>query len=354
MNIVVLGNEGSWYVDDLHRAAEERGHRCQRIDFHRLASAVCRASTNVTCDGGSVSDTDAILVRTMPPGSLEQVVYRMDVLGRLESTGVQVMNSPRAIECAVDKFLTTSRLAATDLPVPQTVVCEGSEQALDAFHALGGDVVVKPIFGSEGRGILRVSDPDLAFRTFRTLERIDAVLYVQEFIPHAGYDIRVLVLDGTVLGAIKRSGAAGEGEVHKESGATGKRDREKQEMSGGEQVERSTSPPQSRMTRQFRTRSAPPPAPPGGLPSGNGRPDFRTNIARQGTAEKHHPSRLEIDYALRAASAVQARFAGVDLLYGPDGRAYVIEVNAVPGWQAFRRATGIDVADRVIGSLELP
>ena len=61
---------------------------------------------------------------------------------------------------------------------------------------LGGDVVVKPLFGAEGRGIVRVSDPDLAFRTFRTLERIQSVLYLQQFIEHKGFDVRILVLDG--------------------------------------------------------------------------------------------------------------------------------------------------------------
>jgi ribosomal protein S6--L-glutamate ligase len=337
VNITILGNEGSWYVEDLQRAAEGRGHRCWRVDFHRLASSVVGMSTGVACDESSLSEMDAVLVRTMPPGSLEQVVYRMDVLGRLEASGVQVMNSPRAIECAVDKFLTTSRLAAAGLPVPRTVVCEESEQALEAFHFLGGDVVVKPLFGSEGRGILRVCDPDLAFRTFRTLERIDAVLYVQEFIPHAGYDIRVLVLDGEIVGAIRRTGAG--------RGEEGKRGRGEEEKRGrGDSMTNALFFPPSPVP--------PVPAEAGAVAPGNGLPDFRTNIARQGIAEKHHPTDLEADFSLRAAAAVQARFAGVDLLYGPDGRAYVLEVNAVPGWRAFGQATGIDVADRVIASLE--
>ena len=71
-----------------------------------------------------------------------------------------------AIECAVDKYLTTARLVDAGLPVPRTIVCENAEAAQVAFEQLGGDVVVKPVFGAEGRGILRVSDPDLALRTF--------------------------------------------------------------------------------------------------------------------------------------------------------------------------------------------
>lgn len=288
MDIGVLGNEGSWYVGELQTAARNRGHRCERIDFPRLRSDVKGGRTAISGDHLRASALDAVLVRTMPPGSLEQVVYRMDVLHELQSSGVIVMNPPRAVETAVDKFLTTARLAGAGLPTPQTVVCESSDQAIEAFESLGGDVVVKPIFGSEGRGILRVSDPDLAIRVFRTLERTQAVLYLQEFVPHAGFDVRVLVLDARVVGSVIRRSAG----------------------------------------------------------------DFRTNVARQGVAETHIPTDLEAELSLRATAAVGACFAGVDLLYHPSGECQVIEVNAVPGWRAFQRATGIPVAERVIESLE--
>src|SRR6266699_511323 len=90
------------------------------------------------------------------------------------------------------------------MPVPPTAVCQDAEAALEAFAALGGDVVVKPLFGSEGRGMVRVSDPELAWRTFRTLERTQSVLYLQQFVRHPGWDLRVFVLDGKVLTAMRR------------------------------------------------------------------------------------------------------------------------------------------------------
>jgi ribosomal protein S6--L-glutamate ligase len=236
----------------------------------------------------ALDQVDAVIVRTMPPGSLEQVVFRMDALARLEAAGVPVVNPPKAIECAVDKYLTTSKLSAAGLPVPLTAVCETAEVALQEFDRLGGDVVVKPIFGSEGRGIVRVSDPDLALRTFRTLERIQSVLYLQAFVEHEGADMRVLVLDGRVVGAMRRHSAD----------------------------------------------------------------DFRTNVSRSGRAEAYQQTPPEEQLALRAAEVVGTRFAGIDLLYGRDGDCYVLEVNAVPGWQAFAEVTGIDVADLLIESLE--
>jgi len=212
----------------------------------------------------------------------------MNLLARLEARGVQVVNPPRAIECAVDKFLTTARLVDARLPVPATIVCETAEAAQAAFEQLGGDVVVKPIFGAEGRGILRVSDPDLALRTFRTLERIGAVLYLQKFVEHEGFDLRVMVLDGRVLAAMRRR-----------------------------------SPH-----------------------------DFRTNVSRQAQAEPVELTDRERDWALRASAAVGTRIAGVDILYERSGEGYVIEVNGVPGWRALARVAKCDVAGELIRSIE--
>lgn len=288
MHIVVLSHPKSWYRRDLERAARERGHRVTGLPFERLTANVRSGRASVCGETGDLTDVDAVIVRTMPPGSLEQVVFRMNLLARLEARGLQVLNSARAIECAVDKYLTTARLAAAGLPVPETIVCETAEAALSAFAELGGDVVVKPIFGAEGRGIMRVSDPDLALRAFRTLERLQAVLYVQKFIPHEGFDVRVMVLDNRVLAGMRRR-----------------------------------SPH-----------------------------DFRTNVSRQAQAEPIELSEQEREWALRAAAAVGARIAGVDLLYDRAGNGYVIEVNGVPGWQALQRVTKCDVATEVIKSVE--
>ena len=117
---------------------------------------------------------DGVLVRMMPPGSLEQVVFRMDALHRIAAAGIPVLNPPRAVEAAVDKYLTLSMLDRAGIPVPPTWAGESATEALEAFAALGGDVVVKPLFGSEGRGLMRISDPELAWRTLsctRTAER---------------------------------------------------------------------------------------------------------------------------------------------------------------------------------------
>lgn len=293
MHIAILANRRSWYCSDLERAARARGHRVLPLPFQQLAAQVLTGAASVWSmrDGEQaveLSAVDAVLVRTMPPGSLEQVVFRMNLLAQLEARGVVVLNPARSIECAVDKYLTTARLVAAGLPVPETFVCENAEAALERFAALGGDVVVKPIFGSEGRGILRVSDPDLALRVFRTLERIQAVLYVQRFIDHEGFDLRVMVLDGRVLAGMRRRSQG----------------------------------------------------------------DFRTNVSRQGRGEAVELTERERELALRASAAVGTRLAGVDLLYDRQGTCYVIEVNGVPGWRALNGVAGCDIAMDVVKSLE--
>jgi RimK family alpha-L-glutamate ligase len=118
---------------------------------------------------------------------------------------VTVINPPKAIEAAVDKYLATARLAAAGLRVPRTIVCQTPEAAMAAFETLGGHVVVKPLFGSEGRGIARLQDEALAGRAFRMLAQLGGVLYVQEFIPHEGYDLRVLVIGERMFAMRRRS-----------------------------------------------------------------------------------------------------------------------------------------------------
>ena len=282
MQIAVLATAESWYYRDLVRAADGR-HELTPVSYRGLVSQVRGADHSLRSGRIELDGVDALLVRSMPPGSLEQVVFRMDALARLEAAGVRVVNPPRAIEVAVDKYLATARLQAAGMLVPPTVVCQTADEALVAFETLSGDVVVKPLFGGEGRGLTRVTDAAVARRVFMALEQIGSVLYVQQFVPHDGVDWRLMVIGDDVLG-MKRINPD----------------------------------------------------------------DWRTNISLGA-----RPAPLEVTVELaqlarRAAAAVGASVAGVDLLPGRDGRLYAIEVNAVPGWRALAEVTGFDVAARVL------
>ena len=154
--IAILSAGAGWHVRDLQRAAVKLGHHAKAVDFRRV-----HASLNPVED--SLAGFDVVLVRTMPPGSLEQVVFRMDVLHRAQARRSLIVNSPAALETCVDKYLASARLEAAGLPTPATRVCQDAESAMEHFGALGGDVVLKPLFGSEGRGMMRVSDPELCW-----------------------------------------------------------------------------------------------------------------------------------------------------------------------------------------------
>lgn len=205
MRIAVLASPESWYFRDLARAAGT-DHELVCLPFSEIQSRVDREGrVGVTTAGHDLTGFDAVLVRTMPPGSLEQVVFRMDALAQLEAAGVVVLNPPKAVEAAVDKYLTTALLARAGLLSPRTIACQTPDDAMAAFVELGGDVVVKPLFGSEGRGITRLNDEALALRAFKMLAGLGAVLYVQEFIPHEGYDCRLLVLGDEIYSMRRRS-----------------------------------------------------------------------------------------------------------------------------------------------------
>jgi RimK family alpha-L-glutamate ligase len=154
-----------------------------------------------------LDECDVVIVRGIPRGSLEQVIFRVDALHALEARGVTCVNGPRAIERTVDKFLASALLARAGVPTPRTIACERVEDALEAFEELGGDVVVKPLFGSMGAGMTRVDDADVAHRVFHALSIERAVYYLQEAVPHDGRDLRALVVGGLVLAAIERVGS---------------------------------------------------------------------------------------------------------------------------------------------------
>lgn len=199
MNIAILAAPDSWYLKDLARAAGQR-HRIAPVTYRQLTSALVGSSFSARSASVDLGQVDCLLVRTMPPGSLEQVVFRMDLLARLEAAGVRVINPARAIEAAVDKYLASAKLQAAGLRIPRTIVCQTADDAMLAFEQLGRDVVLKPLFGAEGRGIARLTDEALALRAFKMLEELRAVLYLQEFIAHEGADLRVLVIGEKAYG----------------------------------------------------------------------------------------------------------------------------------------------------------
>ncbi|MBA3658891.1 MAG: RimK family alpha-L-glutamate ligase [Gemmatimonadales bacterium] len=232
-----------------------------------------------------LDSADVVLTRIIPSGSLEQIIFRVDALHRLEDRGAPVVNSARAIERTVDKLWTSALLEQCGLPTPETVVCEDPEEAFAAFRRLG-DIIVKPLFGSMGLGMIRVSDEESAWRVFRVIEQVRGVYYLQHFVPHEGRDVRAFVVGERMVAAIERRA-----------------------------------------------------------------PGWKTNVSRGGSASAVALSLEWEQLALRAARAVGADYAGVDLLPTADGGVTVLEVNGIPGWKGLEAATGADVAGALVDYL---
>jgi ribosomal protein S6--L-glutamate ligase/tetrahydromethanopterin:alpha-L-glutamate ligase len=155
----------------------------------------------------AVRELDAVIVRPIGRGSLDEVIFRLDVLHRMERQGLPVINPPNAIEKAVDKYRALTLLEENGIQVPRTVVTENDRLTVDAARELGGDVVMKPVFGSRGMGITRVSDEEIVGRISRTLAFHHHVLYLQQFIPHGTRDIRAFVVGDAVVAAMHRVGS---------------------------------------------------------------------------------------------------------------------------------------------------
>ncbi len=151
-----------------------------------------------------LEEADALVIRPIGKGSIEELVFRMDLLHRLERSGLYVINPPKAIEHCVDKYSVLAMLEENGVPVPRTAVTENVSQALRAFDELGKDVIVKPIFGSRGEGTTRIKDDEIASTAFKTIAFNHGVIYLQEFVDHGFSDIRAFVLGDRVVAAMKR------------------------------------------------------------------------------------------------------------------------------------------------------
>jgi RimK family alpha-L-glutamate ligase len=285
VEVVVLAARAGWHTDELARAAAARGHQLSVLPYEGLVARIGPAS-GLRSRSTDLDATDVVLARIIPSGSLEQIIFRVDALHRLEERGVRVVNSPSAIERTVDKFWTSTLLERCGIATPETIVCDDADEAFAAYRHFG-DVIIKPLFGSMGLGMVRVSDEEMAYRVFRTIEQIRGVYYVQKTIDHDGTDVRAFVLGGRVIAAIERRAAG-----------------------------------------------------------------WRTNLARGGTARTVIVTEQMRALAVRAAAAVGADYAGVDLLTSRDGMTYVLEVNGIPGWRGLQEATGLDVAGRLIDYLD--
>ena len=286
MRVAILVDAPEWHAGALIDGFAKLGAEATAL---RLAECVFDTTRESGLDipqfGGS--PPDAVLVRAVGGGSFEEVTRRLGILHALRELGVPVWNDARAIERCVDKSTASFLIARAGLPTPPSWTVEGvaAARTVAARETREGPLVLKPLFGAQGRGLQLIEAAD----DLPDPETVGGVYYLQRYVPPASrgfHDFRLLACGGQVIAG---------------------------------------------MTRRS--------------------PTWITNIGRGGRPERLVPDDGLWALALRAAAAVGANYAGVDLVRGQDGEPQVLEVNSMPGWKGLQQVTAIPIANRIAAAL---
>ena len=232
---------------------------------------------------------DAVLVRSIAAGSFEAITRRLGVLHALGRLSVPVWNSAQAIERCVDKSMTTFLLKNAGLPTPPTFAVEGlaAAEKIAARELSRAELVVKPLFGAQGRGIRLVR----ALSDLPAADEVNGVYYLQHYVPRPGppfRDFRVFVCAGRSVAMMARSN-------------------------------------DDWITNVDR----------GGMPE---------RVSEHGKAEL-------AALAIAASAAVGADFAGLDIVQADDGCLLVLEVNSMPAWSGLQSVAAVNIADAIADAL---
>jgi tetrahydromethanopterin:alpha-L-glutamate ligase len=292
IRVAIMADETGWHTRQLQSALRARGAVGRCIDLADCHIDTTAAWHGLALPGYNRELPDAVLVRGVADGSFEQVTKRLGVLHALRELGVPVYNDARAIERSVDKSMASLLLHAAGVPTPPTWATESQAQAQRIAvreGAAGHALVLKPLFGSQGKGLQLVGEVNGVHHPLPKISRHHGSLaYLQRFVPAAalpGFDWRVLVVGGRAITAMRR---VSEHWIH--------------------------------------------------------------NVAQGARCE---PAVLTPDLAQlaeRAACALDMDYAGVDLIPSTQG-TQVIEVNGVAAWRGLQRVTGFNIAQAIVDDL---
>jgi tetrahydromethanopterin:alpha-L-glutamate ligase len=285
--IALVSDRLDWHARELIKALTATGARAMLV---RLED--CRFETDhphgLHMPGFADRLPDAVFVRCLSGGSFEAVTVRLGLLHALRESGVPVINDARAIECCVDKSMTSFLLARAGIRNPATWVTEQPAVArgLVEREVAKGPLVLKPLFGSQGRNLRLIASPD----DLPDPGVVAGVYYLQRFVGverDGGFrDFRLLVWQGHVIAAMMRHA-----------------------------------------------------------------PHWITNVKRGGRPVAAMPDHVMHQLALRAAAAVGADLAGVDILYDADDHPTVLEVNSMPAWSGLQTVTNVNIASVIASGL---
>jgi RimK family alpha-L-glutamate ligase len=292
LRVAILTDAVGWHTRRLQAALRHHGAQGRCVDLADCRFDSSAAAHGLVIPGFGPTLPDAALVRGIAGGSFEQVTRRLGLLHALRELGVPVYNDARAIERSVDKSMTSQLLHVAGLPTPPSWALESAalaQRLLVREAAAGHGLVLKPLFGSQGKGLQRVGLVDGAFVPLPPLGAgYGAVAYLQRYVPpqaQPGFDWRVLVVGGRAVAAMRR---VSEHWVH--------------------------------------------------------------NVAQGARTVRAELAPELADLATRAAAALDLDYAGVDLIPGTDG-PLILEVNGVAAWQGLQRVAGVDLARALVDDL---
>jgi ribosomal protein S6--L-glutamate ligase len=287
MNIVILSRDNKLYSTmRLVEAAEQHGHSVRVVDHTKCNLVIEKKNPKVIYRGEELTDVSAIIPRI----GASVTFYGTAVVRQFEMMHVFSAVESQALVRSRDKLRSMQILSRAGLGLPKTVFTNYSKDVSKILEEVGGSpVVIKLLEGTQGLGVVLADNDKAAISVMEAFNGLKARVIVQEFIREAkGADIRAFVIDGHVVGAMKRQAKEGE---------------------------------------------------------------FRSNLHRGGTAEVVQLSRTEEIAALKAAKALGLGIAGVDMLQSERG-PLIIEVNSSPGLEGIERATQKDIAGEIIKYLE--
>lgn len=206
--IAIFSDDPGWHGARLRRAFAARGCATRVVSL-RACAVDLDAPGGMRIPGFDARLPDAAFVRGVPGGTLDQVVLRLDVLHALQALGVPVYNRARAIEVSVDKAMTSLLLHRAGIPTPPTWAFDSEPEARGLVlreTARGNELVLKPLFGSQGKGLRRIARPS----DLPPVQECNGVYYLQRYIGPAtagGEDYRVLVVGGRAMAAMTRRGS---------------------------------------------------------------------------------------------------------------------------------------------------
>jgi len=287
MIVYILSRNSSLYsTKRLVEAGEQRGWDISVIDYLECSIEIMKGRLQINYHGKVLPAPDAIIPRI----GASRTFYGTAMVRHFEMMDTFSVAGNLAIARSRDKLRSLQILSKHDVDMPKTVFASNKSNAKDVIALSGGaPLVLKILEGTQGVGVVLVDSEKAAKSVLDAFYGMDVNLLIQEFIEEAGgADIRVLVVGGEVVGAMKRQGAEG---------------------------------------------------------------DFRSNLHQGGSAIAHKLTRKEKTTALEAAKAMGLGVCGVDMIPSARG-PLVMEVNSSPGLEGIEKSTGIDIAGKIMDYIE--